>query len=498
MGNKTALYLRLSREDSPGADSQSIQNQREFLLHYAQQQGFYIVDIYQDDGYTGTNFNRPGFLRLRQDIETGRIDTVLTKDLSRLGRDYIATGYYLEQYFPLHHVRYIAVSDGIDTGQTGMGDDMSPFRAVFNDMYAKDISKKVRTVLDTKKRNGQFIGAAAPFGYRKSAENKNRLVPDERTAPYVRRVFALFLGGLSLRATAHALTREGVPTPSQAAGHRRAAADWSETMVRRIVTNPTYTGDLTQNRSRKLNYKLQKRQVLPRQEWIVVPGTHTPLVDKEDFAAAQRLLAKRSPPPEGRTRKVHALSGLVFCADCGKPMTFVQDGPRCYLVCSTWKRYAKDGRCSAHRVREDRLEATIAQTLQALVSPHIPWEAFVRLSASGSAPTATSSLASAQRALAALYQDKAAGLITSEEFSFLAARFRRQIAQAKRLPTPSSLSEEQLRQLFSFTPLSPSLLHLLVARVTVGTQQSVSLFLSFRQPPDTPARSNPTITGGRL
>lgn len=497
MGNKTALYLRLSREDTPGSASQSIQNQREFLLHYAQQHGFCIVDIYQDDGYTGTNFNRPGFLRLRRDIECGRIDTVLTKDLSRLGRDYITTGYYLEQYFPLHQVRYIAVSDGIDTGLAGMGDDMSPFRAVFNDMYAKDISKKVRTALDTKKRSGQFIGSTAPFGYRKSAENKNRLVPDEMTAPYVRRVFTLFLGGLSLRATACALTREGIPTPSQAAGSRRAATDWNETMVRRIVSNPTYIGELTQNRSRKLSYKLQKRKALPQQEWIVVPGTHAPLVCKEDFAAAQRLLAKRSLPPEGRKRKIHALSGLVFCADCGKPMTFVQDGARYYLVCSTWKRYAKDGRCTAHRIREDRLESAVAKTLQRLVFPHIPWSSFTRMTTGSNVPSAAS-LINAQNSFATLYQDKASGLISDEEFCFLADRFRRQIAQANKPPAPPNISQDQLRQLFTFTSLSSPLLRLLVTRIMVGSQQPVSLFLSFRQLPEAPVRSNPTITGGRL
>ena len=186
--NNTVLYLRLSRDDGNSAESESISNQRDFLIDYAEKNNLNVVEILTDDGYSGTNFDRPGFKRLIKLIEDKSIDTIITKDLSRLGRDYIQTGYYLEQYFPLHNIRYIAVNDNIDTAIQSGNSDMTPFWAVFNDMYAKDISKKVRTALDTKKRQGKFVGAYAPYGYKKDITDKNHLVIDEGPADVVRQI----------------------------------------------------------------------------------------------------------------------------------------------------------------------------------------------------------------------------------------------------------------------------------------------------------------------
>lgn len=178
----TAIYVRLSREDERSTESESIANQKDYLMGYVLEQGWNLVDIFVDDGYSGTNFNRPDFNRLIKAIESKKVNLVITKDMSRLGRDYIDTGYYIERYFPEHSVRYIALNDGIDTFANTSNNDMSPFKSVMNDMYAKDISKKVRTTADLKRKNGEFIGSFAPYGYRKDPNNKNKLLVDQAVA----------------------------------------------------------------------------------------------------------------------------------------------------------------------------------------------------------------------------------------------------------------------------------------------------------------------------
>lgn len=271
------LYLRLSRDDEKNTESESIANQRLFLTNYAREHGFKINAEYCDDGYSGTTFERPAFKEMLSKIEQGNISTILTKDLSRLGRDYIKTGYYLEQYFPLHNIRYIAVNDGIDTKIENACNDMAPFRAVFNDMYAKDISKKVRCALDVKKREGKFIGAFAPYGYKKHPDDHNKLIIDNAQAKIVKEIFALRLSGKSYVYIARYLTEKNIPTPSE------KSEKWNDVTIKRILTNETYIGSLTQNKSKTINYKVHKRIYLNQNDWIVVQSAHEPIISKEIF-----------------------------------------------------------------------------------------------------------------------------------------------------------------------------------------------------------------------
>ena len=366
-----ALYLRLSQEDGERwGESQSISNQRTFLTQYCRENGFTVSGCYIDDGYTGTNFNRPGFQRLLQDIERGDVKTVITKDLSRLGRDYIETGRYVDRYFPEKGVRYIAVNDGVDTGrEESAGNDMSAFKTVFNDFYARDVSKKVRSALTAKRRAGEFIGAWAPYGYQKDPARPGRLVPDPDGALIVRRIYRDFLKGESVRGIARSLTREGVPTPLEKRGETRSGKGaWNESTIRRILTCETYAGNLTQNQSKTVSYKVKKRVPIPKKEWIVVPNTHEPLISKEEFQMAQQIFSTRPSPQEPKDR--HLLSGLVFCGDCGSPMTFVKDGPRTYLVCSASRRYP--GSCRTHCIREDQVEQTLLESLRSLCEKVAP------------------------------------------------------------------------------------------------------------------------------
>jgi DNA invertase Pin-like site-specific DNA recombinase len=283
----TALYLRLSRDDGTGGESESINNQRSFLRDYCKKNNLTDISEYIDDGYSGLSFDRPGFNKMLEDIESGAIGIVITKDLSRLGRDYILTGHYLERYFPAKNIRYIAVTDGIDSCQDI--DEMTPFRSVINDMYARDISKKVRSALDTRRNNGKFIGSQAPYGYKKSEVEKGLLVPDENTAMYVERIFKIYLQSPGLSSAARRLDSEGIPTPSQVRG--TGDSKWSVTMLKRILTNPTYKGCLTQRRTKKINHKLNKRINLPSDDWAIIENTHTALVSGELFSSAAQKLA---------------------------------------------------------------------------------------------------------------------------------------------------------------------------------------------------------------
>ena len=324
--HRAGLYLRLSKEDEAQGQSGSISNQRAILERYAQDQGWEVAGCYIDDGYSGLHFDRPGFQRLLSDIEAGLVNLVLTKDLSRLGRDYIDTGYYLERYFPSRQVRYIALADGIDTfASSSAQNDMGPFKSVMNDLYAKDISQKVRAVMDTKREAGQFIGAFAPYGYQKDPENKNRLFVDGPAAEVVRRIFEEYLAGQSMAGIARRLNQEGVLPPSRYKAeiqrlpyHNANAVQgvWRAETIRTILGNPTYAGDLAQGKNEKWSYKLKASHKVPRQEWTVVPDTHEAIIDKEAFQIVQQLLERRSGHCKTKAHS-HLLSGLVFCGDCG-------------------------------------------------------------------------------------------------------------------------------------------------------------------------------------
>lgn len=288
MDYHVALYIRLSKEDETEGPSQSVTNQKSLLNEFVQQHRLSVYDTYVDDGWSGTSFDRPDFQRMIEDIEAKKVNMVITKDLSRLGRDYIMTGHYMERYFPEKRVRYISLLDGIDTGVESTANDITPFRAIMNDMYAKDISKKVRTALTAKKQAGRFIGSSAPFGYRR--EN-GVLIPVKEQAEVVKTIFKLFLKENNLSAVARELNRMDVATPSMVKGGKKNL--WSDVMVHRILENPTYAGHLTQNKTRRINYKVKKREKLPENLWICVKNTHEPIVPEKEFETVKNKLTKR-------------------------------------------------------------------------------------------------------------------------------------------------------------------------------------------------------------
>ena len=284
------LYIRLSREDDDKTEmSESITNQKSLLLQYVKENNLRVYDIYIDDGYSGTNFDRPDFNRLLNDIELGKINMVITKDMSRLGRDYIGTGNLIEKYFPEHNVRYIAVTDNIDTFLDSSNNDIAPFKAIMNDMYAKDISKKIKSSLKAKMKEGKWVGGRCPFGYNQDKNDKNHLVINKEQADIVKRIFNMCLEGLSFYKIAKKLTNEKVKTPAEyynfewKSHYNLRYGEWHSKTIRDILTNRMYIGDLVQNKRSKVNYKVKKIVKNNTNDYIIVENTHEAIIDREIF-----------------------------------------------------------------------------------------------------------------------------------------------------------------------------------------------------------------------
>ena len=377
--SNVGLYIRLSREDDDKvSESQSIINQKSLLTQYVKENDLRLVDIYIDDGYSGTNFDRPEFKRMIDDILKVKINMVITKDMSRLGRDYIGTGELIEKFFPTHGVRYIAVTDNIDTYLDTSNNDIAPFKAIMNDMYAKDISKKIKSSLMAKQKEGKWVGGRTPFGYIQDPNNKNKLIIFEEQAVVVRRIFDMCLEGLTCYKIALRLTNEKVKTPAEyysfewKNNYHLNYGLWHAKTIRDILTNRMYIGDLVQNKRNKVNYKVKKIIKNSPENYIVVENTHEPIIEKEIFYEVQ----KRIPKNVGRNEKkgTHLLDGLLYCGDCGHRISVTsrrKKDNRCYTICNYYRTYMKDYVCTTHSNNYDVLEKIILNTLKELCLNYI-------------------------------------------------------------------------------------------------------------------------------
>ena len=381
MDYQAALYIRLSKEDENEGPSESVTNQKSLLDEFVKNNRLSVYDVYIDDGYSGTNFDRPDFQRMIGDIEAGKVNMVITKDLSRLGRDYIMTGHYMERYFPEKRVRYISLLDGIDTGVESTANDITPFRAIMNDMYAKDISRKIKSVKRDKQRKGQFIGGKPVYGYKMHPTEKNKIVVDEEAAVVVRRIFAMALDGISCRKIAAKLNEEGVPTPAAYAGLTVPNPGpytglWSSERISEMLQNETYIGNMVQGRTIKISYKSRKYLKQDRENWVVVEGTHEPLVDNETFRKVRMLVNSRR---HTRSRTYDfLLKGLIFCHECGYPLAVLNRKNAAgedvlYFVCRTYQRFTKAGVCTCHSIKEktvtDAIIAKVREVCEACLNP---------------------------------------------------------------------------------------------------------------------------------
>lgn len=357
----TAIYGRLSKEDSRFKDqSGSIETQLLFLQSYADENGLQVYDRYTDDGYTGTNFQRPAFMRMMEDIKAGKIKTVLIKDLSRLGRDYIESGRYMETVFPEYGIRLIAPGDGYDS-ENGDGNDLAPVRNVFNDFFPRDISKKTRAAVRARAQAGLYVGSGA-YGYMKEPDNKNHVIPNPDTAPVVHRIFSMVASGFGYLTIARTLSNEGVPTPSAYKGRSpksdlRGSTDWSMSTVRQILNSEVYLGKLVYGKTKKLNYKSSKILKMPKEAQVVIENTHEPLVSQELWDLAHKVNGSRNKPTGDGTP--HIFSGLLYCFDCKDRVSRATKGT------FTCQRYRCYGDCtSSHYTTLERLSATVLASIR--------------------------------------------------------------------------------------------------------------------------------------
>ena len=379
---KVAMYIRLSREDGDKEESSSVTNQRNIITRFINENdNFIIVDEYVDDGYTGTNFNRPAFQRMIKDIEKGKINTVITKDLSRLGRDYIDTGRYVQRYFPENRVRYIALLDGIDTLEDAGMNDIAPFKSVINDMYVKDISKKITSALKERKTAGNFLAVTAPYGYKKNPENKYQLVINEEEAKVVRYIFRLYLQGNGLTKIAKILTEEEIPVPgiSRNIGTTRKTKlynCWKQTTISRILKNPVYIGNLEQFKRKKVNYKSKKRVSVPKEDRVICYNTHEPIIKKEDFDEVQKIITENKAFSKS-TKHDYLFKGFLYCADCGAKLyltysdyAYKKYGEYRYTtVCYTYSKYYNQ--CSRHSNSIPILEKILIENIKKVCNAYL-------------------------------------------------------------------------------------------------------------------------------
>lgn len=449
---KLGEYIRLSKEDLKKAregkdDSNSVKNQRDLLNDFYQkhQDEFESKTEYVDDGHTGTDANREDFQRLLADVMSGKINCVIVKDLSRFARNYSDAGSLIDNLFVQMGVRFISLAENVDSYKDpdSVSSIIVPITNVMNDQYCYQTSKKIRQVFDYKRRNGQYIGAFAPYGYLKDPKDKHQLIVDPDAAEIVKLIYDLSLQGMTRRAIVYHLNDHGIPSPTT---YRRekglpvgSTADnplWGDKIVTIILTNPIYTGDLVQGRRRVKSYKVHQIEEVPEEEWVRVPDTHEAIIDRGTFEKVQALL-KRDTRTAPRKKELHLFSGFLKCADCGKAVTRSQSGQNYRYLCSTYKNRSRTA-CSMHAIKHERLEAAVLFAVRQQVHLAVSYsEIIARIN---SAPIKKSQsfrlddlisvkereLAKVTRYKQSLYQDWKDGEITQQDYRDMKADYERQ------------------------------------------------------------------------
>jgi DNA invertase Pin-like site-specific DNA recombinase len=374
---RAALYCRLSKDDDLQGESASISNQRELLTSVCKANGWDIVEVYQDDGYTGLNMERPGLKKLLADVEQGLFNLVMTKDLSRLGRNYLQTGHLIEDFFPRHGVRYIALNDNIDTMMDS--NEIAPFKNILNEMYSRDISKKVHSSYLVSAQKGSFTGTVAPLGYKKDPNQHGHLLIDEETAPIIRTIFDMAVEGHGPNYIRRRLEEQKVPCPAwwnRERGLRKMpltrweVADpvngkymWDFSVIKDLLINPVYYGAMA---SQKKNYRFKIGTLSEKKpdEWVLVEGTHDPIIDKTTFDIVQEKLKYRQRPRGNGEFSLYA--GLIRCGECGKALTHRYASgrePRAVYCCKTYNAFGM-GHCTQHRIVEEDLSKIVLDKIR--------------------------------------------------------------------------------------------------------------------------------------
>lgn len=459
---KAAIYLRLSKEDGDFSfsgeklESDSISNQRLLIMEYLKKHPkITVVREYCDDGFTGANFERPDFNKMMDAVRAGEIDCIVVKDLSRFGREYIGSGEYIQKVFPRLGIRFIAINDHYDNAQPGAADNelVLPFKNLMNDSYCRDISIKVRSNLEAKRRNGQFVGTRVVFGYMRSPDNKNQLVIDPEAAPVVQDIFKWKVEGLSPAQIADQLNTANVPSPieyKKAKGSKqrtcfqtKQVALWSAVAIYRILKNEIYTGTLVQGKTTSPNHKVKKTVTKPSNEWSRTENAHEPIIAPAQFDLVQRLMQDDTRSPVG-TKGVHPFSGKIFCADCGSPMvrrvTRTGGHEYAYFICGGNKNDKNS--CSSHSIKESVVYDTVLAVVQGHIAAamdmavamtqidNLAWENRELEKINAKIAFQEEIIDKNRRLKTGAYEDFKSDFISRDEYKIYTARFDQQITEA--------------------------------------------------------------------
>ena len=503
----TALYPRLSHEDELQGESNSISNQKRILETYAKQNGFSNLRWYTDDGYSGANFQRPGFQAMLADIEAGKVGTVIVKDMSRLGRNYLQVGMYTEMIFPQKGVRFIAINDGVDSAQGE--NDFAPLRNIFNEWLVRDTSKKIKAVKRSKGMSGKPITSKPVYGYLMD-EDENFII-DEEAAPVVRQIYSLCLAGNGPTKIARMLTEQQIPTPGTLEYRRTGSTrryhpgyecKWATNTVVHLLENREYTGCLVNFKTEKPSYKLKHSIENPPEKQAVFENHHEPIIDRETWERVQELRKQRKRP--NRYDEVGLFSGILFCADCGSVMyqqRYQTDKRKqdCY-ICGSYKKRTAD--CTAHFIRTDLLTAGVLSNLRKVTSYAAKHEArFMKLlieqnedgdrrrnaAKKKELEAAEKRIAELSAIFKRLYEDSVTGRISDERFTELsadyeaekkelkerAARLREELSKAQEATANAEKFMNVVRRHTTIEELTPTLLREFVEKIVV--HESVAL-----------------------
>ncbi len=450
-----ALYLRLSRDDGDKNESNSIANQRNILTSYVEQiPEFKIYDIYTDDGFSGTNFNRPDFTRMMNDIYEGKINCVIVKDLSRLGRNYSETSRYIDEIFPKLNIRFISLNNSIDTASNSMDAATQCISVgvtnVINESFAATTSVSVRTTLNYNRHQGKFIGSFACYGYKKSDSDHHKLVVDPETAPIVRDIFNRFISGESVLSITRYLNSLGIPNPAtyKSMNHpnykpQSNSSLWVDSTVRRILSNEMYLGNMVQGKNEKISYKIKQNRSINKENWIIVENTHQPIIDRDTFEKAQSLFNKntRTSP---KTNTIDLFSGFMKCSNCnftlGRKTNNHAYGTYEYYRCVTRTKKGKDACEAGHTIRIDKLEKAVLKSLQFMIKTAVDMDEIIKNSNCSGKIRAdeallerklqkdSTQLEKYQSAMIDLYPDYKCGIISQDEYLFIKANIADKIA----------------------------------------------------------------------
>ena len=519
-------YVRLSVEDSgkPGADT--IINQQELIQSYIDSQpDMQFYDLYCDNGRTGTNFDRPEFERLMEDVRTGKVDCIVVKDLSRFGRNYRETGNYLERIFPLLDVRFIAVNDNFDTLTAERSQDgyIVPLKNIFNEVYSKDISRKLLPVFAAKQRNGEFIGAWAIYGYQKCPDDHHRIEPDLEAAPVVREIFQWRLSGMSYQNIARKLNEQNVPSPARyhylkgrSKSERYANTIWNVRAVKNILFSEVYLGHMVQGRKRSGFSEGRKTYRVPKSEWIIVRNTHEPLVDEETFQAVQQIAEKAKTTYHERQGKYDTLGTtpnilrkLVYCADCKRPLVRYKNvnsskGKRYYVyICQSHsdnpvscpKKYFHETKLIEILWDTLQREIALAENLDKLVRQYSksPKAVSREVAVKQEIAAAKQSLSRAEMLYDSLFQNYADKLMSEREYTEMKRQYRSDIERAQTRLDELEQRQKDKRQQTTENPwltvcgrfkeeqaLTEAMAHALIERVEIDAENHVSITLRYQ------------------